>query len=53
MSLFEESKQRGVRNLLEATEITDILAEVKKKDKQGVRGDGKNLLKDESSQKAG
>lgn len=38
---------------MKAAEIMKFLAEIKKKDKQGVRRNGKNLLKNERSQKAG
>ena len=51
--LFEACKQRSIRNLMEAAKIAKFLTEIKKKDKQGICRNGKNLLKDEGSQKAG
>ena len=39
--------------LIENAEIAKFLAEIKKKYKQRIRGNGKNLLKDENCQKAG
>lgn len=51
--LFEACKQRRVRNLLEAAELPGFSAEVQEKDQQGIGGNGKNLLKDKSSLKAG
>jgi len=39
--------------LIETAEIAKFLAEIKKKYKQRIRGNGNNLLKDESCQKAG
>ncbi|MCQ5146260.1 hypothetical protein NE476_28325 [Enterocloster bolteae] len=51
--LFEACKQRSVRNLLEAAELPEFPAEVQEKDQQEFGRNGKKLLKDKSSQKAG
>lgn len=51
--LLKASEERGIRNLGEATEIPQFFGEGKKKDKQGIRGNGKDFLKDQSRKKAG
>lgn len=51
--LSEPGKKRGIGDFGEAAEIAHFLADGKDKDEKRVRGDGKNLLKDESGKESG
>lgn len=51
--LTESCKKRGIGDFGEAAEIPKFFAEGKKKDKQRIGGNRKNLLKDEGRQETG